>query len=401
MRRILITAAAALTAGLQLTAAPPAIIWQPDEKRPEVIDDRANIVMARDSSGNAAAAFAADTLAGQVAATGYIITWAPKWHFQGTGGVRLPDAAVSADHSVLTVLETAGEEQGPWQSRIVCISPKTGKVLRIVELKERKVETIRLLPGTTEALLYQTGQSAFKQSNRLLKVNLANGLTAAEYTPFTGDLESLAINADGSKAAAKLKDSPVILVYDLNDPAKMPEEIDSGFKGGALGFSPDNESVLAAADGRIYFFNLLNIGTQTRDPLPSPEGFLPDILRTAADRPGEMLVGQTNGPLYLLRGGRSFLLDDSCEGFAEFAGNLIMLVSMGHSTARFLDRNTLNETGKLQIKADRPTTRGNLMEVFFSPNNGLLALDSQGNIYARQSTTGRKWAKKLLFEAKK
>lgn len=158
--------------------------------------------------------------------------------------------------------------------------------------------------------------------------------------------------------------------------------------------------MLAAADGRIYFFNLLNIGTQTRDPLPSPEGFLPDILRIAADRPGEMLVGQTNGPLYLLRGGRSFLLDDSCEGFAEFAGNVIMLVSMGHSTARFLDRNTLNEAVKLQIKADRPTTRGSLMDVFFSPGDGLLALDSQGNIYARKNT-GRKWSKKLLFEAKK
>lgn len=386
---------------LNLAADPPPIIWQSDEKRPEVIDGRENIVIVRDASESASAAFPPDSAAGRIVQKGYILTWTPKWYFHGTGGVRLPDSAVSGDRSVMAVLETAGGERGPWQSRIVCISPKNGQVLRIVELKERNIERIRFLPGAAEVLLYQAGQSVFGQANRLLKADLASGGVTAEYPPLPGELQALCVSPDGAKAAVKLKNSTSILIYELAAPDRAPLVIDSGFEGGALGFTADKESVAAAGDGGIYFFSLLNPGTQSRDPVRFPGGFVPDFLEIAGDGTDEMIVGKTDGnPFHLLRGGRNFLLDDSGEGFACFAGNTIMLVTQGQSAARFLDRSTLAETARVQVRSDRPPTRGSLINLFYDPANGLLAVDSHGNIYTRQAGAGRKWNKKLLFAAR-
>jgi hypothetical protein len=387
---------------LNLFGAPPPIIWQSDEKRPEVIDGRENIIVSKDASENASAGFDPETSAGRIVQKGYHLTWSPKWNYYGTGGVKLPGAAVSKDRSVLAVLETVGEERGPWQSRIVCISPVNGHILRIIELKERKIERILFSGEKDEVLLYQSGQQAFDQKNRFVKVNLRSGKIVAEYPPLPGDeIQAFNINANGSHAVVKMKKSSSVLVYDLEQPEQEPLVLDSGFEGGAVGFAADGESVLAAGEGAVRFLSMLNPGTQTRDPIVSPDGFVPDFLEVAADGAHEIIVGKVEGgPFYLLRGGRNFLLDDSGEGFACFTEKSIMLVAQSQSTVRFLDRGTLAETARVPVKNDRPPTRGNLAGLFYDPDFGLLAVDSHGNIYTRK-LTGRKWNKKLLLSAKK
>ncbi len=391
-----------LTAALLGTCAaqgPPSIVWSPTTTRPEVVDTKANITINPDASGDHFGDLAEDTMASQIADRGHILNWAPLWLPHGAGRPNLPAATLSVDGSVLAVIETVGAAAGPRQSRIVCIHPGTGKVLRIIELKERSIERIHILNGRNEALLYQAGQKVFEQPNRLIKVSLETGSVTGEFPPFKGELRDLSLSHDGRQAAAIEKGSPNIQIYDLTSPGQPPVTFDSETQEGLTAFSPDGKLLLLATAKQLQFFDLANPGTRKRNPLNLPAGPKPDLFTAAPDQANEMLLGTLGGPLYLIRGERSFPLDDNFEGFASFADDMIMLVTMAKSTVRLLDRNTLREVARFQAKADRPITRGNLEQVFYQ-NGFLLVIDSQGNIYTRKPIKQR-WGKNLLIEAYK
>lgn len=378
---------------------PPPIIWQGNEKRPEVVDKKENIQIEKDQGGAFFEDLESGSAAAKIAMVGHRLGWMPRWNFTGSGNVRLPDAALSKDQSVLAIIETVGEERGPWQSRIVCISPDIGKILRIIELSERDIRNIMIVGESAEAVILQLGQKVFKQSNQLLKLNLANGQIIDESTPMNSKPEAIAINSEGTIIALKQEGSPDIWLYDVNELSKPPAKIPTTTDSSALEFTEDGESIMAAGSGKICFYNLVNLGTQTRDPINISTTMKPSLITVAPGNPNEILLAQSGGQVILVRNGSSYDLEDVSGGFAEFVGNSIMLLAAGNSVVRFIDRDNLTEKLKLQLKGDRPPTRGNIIQLYHTNREGLLAIDSHGNIYTRKPS-GKKWRKKMLIQTR-
>ncbi len=377
---------------------PPPIIWQNNEKRPEVVDKKENIQIEKDPEGSFFGDMDADNLAAKIAMTGYRLGWVPHWSFAGSGSVRLPDAVLCKDQSVLAIIETVGEDRGPWQSRIVCMSPSNGKILRFIELSERFIKYIMMIDDSTQAVVLQIGQKTFKQSNQLLKVDLNNGRIIGESTPLTGNPAISAINREGTKVALKLEDSPDLWLYDVDDLSRPPTKIQTSTNSSALCFTEDGESLMAAGSGKICFYSLLNLGTQTRNSINIPAALKPSLLIAAPGNPNEILLAQTGGPAILIRGGSTYELEDVSGGFAGFVGeSSLMVLAANNSVIRLLNRSDLTEKGKFQLKGDRPPTRGNILQLFNTDRDGVLTIDSHGNIYT-QKLSGKKWRKKMLIQ---
>ena len=77
-----------------------------------------------------------------------IIQWHPKLVLAGTSGVRLPDAAVSPDKSLLAFVETLGDEQGICGSRIIAFDTHTWTIPVLYVLPEDRIRKVAFIGDT-------------------------------------------------------------------------------------------------------------------------------------------------------------------------------------------------------------------------------------------------------------
>lgn len=250
--------------------------WEDGTERPKVEDNRDNITTEPQNSKNADKSIMENSLASNIADKKTRIEWKPKWYFDGAGSVRIASPVISADKSVIALIETAGKSVGPFASRIVLLNAaaKTGlPCLRIIELPETRINNLLLIPASSMALAIAEPQACFKQSLRVIAIDLISGERKSMTPPVSGNITGLAATED--IVALKTSESNQIFLFNPDDLSQKNGSMTSSFNGGSLTFTSDHKYLTSAGNGKVEFFNLENKSVTVDHEIKLPEKISP------------------------------------------------------------------------------------------------------------------------------
>ena len=333
-----------------------------------------------------------------------IIQWHPKLVLSGTSGVRLPDAAVSPDKSLLAFVETVGEEQGVCGSRIIALDTHTWTIPVLYLLPEDRIHKLTFIGDTGKIAALSTVKSEDGETlNRLLVFDLQTGGTTAScnlaYSPsrITADAVSGLVYVTESQ-------SPSVRIYNPENLKKNLKTIRSAGIDPAIAFADQGRTLVLATAGLLEF-------RKTSDFRPLSSQALPDNLI-----PQEILVPDASlcliVPPKLAMGDGICILNGSVRRFGNNCGGILAdsfepdtffaLMSRKGEIVQFA-LPTLEKKSSIIPEDITPKKPGDPVRIFSIPHARCLAvLDSSGNFYLLyRDMNGRKWQKELLFSPQK
>lgn len=369
--------------------------WEKD--RPKVEDSRDNIIIENNPAANPLENTPADCLAARIADKGRNFEWRAKWHFEGAGGPRLPDAAASPDGSIFAIVEVTGAANGPFSSRLVLINAYNFKCIRIIEIPEVRIARFIFLPGNDSAACIQEPQLSFKQTNQVFLLDLASGVKGTETPSFTSKVTGLAAMPD-NRLMVKTAESAKIYVFNLQNLAADPATLNTPFKGGVLAAAEDGVTLIAAGKGKALFFNLQDGQTAPVRESELPTEFNPDRITLCSD----------DGSLFAAADGKDVICTgtEKARVLARNAGSVLgydkknkrlMAALTVKSALAFYDMPKFEPAGVCYPKNGPPLTRGDIISLT-AVKSSILILDSHGNLFLMRKIRNT-WKKNLLLEA--
>lgn len=157
----------------------------------------------------------AGSLAQKITSKKKIYRWYPKWRFSGMGGPWLPDAKISEDKTVLAIVETTGEKEGPNGSRIVLINTCNWQILRIHEFKDRLISKICFIPNSIWLACWGEKQVKLKQPYSLTVINCKSGSEISSNKKMRTPISD--IHATRTKLLIKPLKTKHFFMYDFYD----------------------------------------------------------------------------------------------------------------------------------------------------------------------------------------
>jgi hypothetical protein len=403
--------------------------WQKKDDIIKVEDDRSNLYI---EQGNAVANIA-DTpkncSAYRIASRSENIEWRPKWYFIGIGGVRIADAALSSDKSLLALVENTGKISGLSGSRLVLLNTYNNRIVSIIELQRRKVNKICFIPGTEKIVCAADRQIKIKQPVSLMLVNCKSREIEDVNQSFSDKIRDLAVSKDGSSIFILGESSKQILMLKTEEWTSKPEPLKNNVgKPSLLAVSRGN-TLLAPSTGMIrqydavtgQYFNLINL----------PADFTPTAIIQDPDSEAMVLL-ENRGRAYFLNRKRIRKFFDGIGNTGTYMGERKTLAALTRSGSIAVFDLPGYNIQKRFIKANdiRPKTKGSILKIWFLPvipnvesatTSGkrkekkatkskkrqkpkrascVMALDSLGNLMTLQPGR-RRWKKALIFSPKK
>lgn len=156
------------------------------------------------------------------------LRWVPKQISGDTMPVRLTDAKLSPDGSVVAFVETTGPREGPYGSRIVLMDTNSWTTVKICEIKHRHIIKIQWIPGKDGWLgaicrLYP-GEDEDKQLPGVALIDLLEGTEKHFYTLPDETGRTGFITNGKTKLLLSHPKKPVICVIDAASPEKPVAE---------------------------------------------------------------------------------------------------------------------------------------------------------------------------------
>lgn len=333
-------------------------------------------------------------------ADGKRIQWAPQRVTGSIPGVRLPDAAISYDQSVLAFAELFGAESGPYGTRIILLNTHDWHILKIIEIK-RKVKKITFAGDTVYLAALCAEQPALEQSGGLSLIRLDSGAEAyfAELPPPSeGDLGA------GRSGCVFLADSQNsgIRYWKPGKPVKtgvIPTAAPA-----KLGFSPDGK-ILAAANGKgtIELFKMSDFRLLNTVRLPfSQEYPIHQVLflNNAKDflcAPDPL----SDRSSFVYRASQIFELKGRSSGSNVITGDGLRILHLKkvNGEIEILESDTLQKITSFMPEHVKPDTHGDPAHVFYLDHARLTAvLDTGGTFYLLCQPKGAsKFQKEIIF----
>ena len=333
-----------------------------------------------------------------------IIQWHPKLVLAGTSGVRLPDAAVSPDKSLLAFVETLGDEQGICGSRIIAFDTHTWTIPVLYVLPEDRIRKVAFIGDTGKIAALSTVKTEEGETrNRLLVFDLQTGMTTAScnlaYSP-----SRMVTDAVSGLVYITEARSPLVRIYNPENLEKPLKTIQCAGVDPAIAFTDQGRTLVLAAAGLLEF-------RKTSDFRPLSSQALPDNLT-----PQEILIPDSS--LYLIvppklaMGEGICILNGSVRRFGVNCGGILAdsfepdtffaLMSRKGEIVQFALPSLEKKTSIIPEDIS-PKKPGDPVRIFSIPHAKCLAvLDSSGNFYLLyRDVNGRKWQKELLFSPAK
>ncbi|OQA86963.1 MAG: hypothetical protein BWY31_01007 [Lentisphaerae bacterium ADurb.Bin242] len=338
---------------------------------------------------------------------GKVIRWSPRWVSGGTGGVRLPAWAMSRDFSVIVFVETLGEGEGPFSSRLVVYDTHTWTILLVHHLLKLDVRSAVFSKSQHLAVLCR-GQEAFKTPDELLVIRLRDGLPVARVT--VPDGERVYADSLDRFFVVRRKTSPqankVIVLENLfpDKPVKQGEkEMESVNASPVVTFSEDGDRVFFAGDKALESFKSSDLRPLSSVPLP--EKF---VTRSAlAVGPDAVILAprpETRCDALRIQNGQVQPFGEPSGGVLASpvpSGGLFYAVMNRKGKVALTVLSTLQEKESFSPETLVPRTTGNPEALFAFPHAKCLAvLDAGGSFYLiYKDPTGKRFRKELLFSA--
>lgn len=332
-----------------------------------------------------------------------IIRWSPKLVTAGTVGVRLPDAAVSPDRTLIVFIETTGAVNGPYGSRIIAFDTNTWTVPVLYQLPEEQIVKVAFIGDTGRIAALCKGQGEPESRDKLLVFDLQTGETVESC-----DLDYRPSRIVAEKVSGMLyvteANAPDVRIYNPGNLGEAPKRIRSRGNDPAIAFADKGAKIVMASGGMLEFYKTSDFRPLSN--LPVPENFTPQEilflggnLYLLAPPKTEMQEGicVLNTSIRRFGGNSAGVLSDSFEPDTFFA-----LMSRKGEIAQFAIP-SLEKMSSIFPEDLAPRKAGDPVKVYSVPHARCLAvLDSGGNFYLLyRDADGRKWRKELLFSAMK
>jgi len=350
-----------------------------------------------------------NSLAAQLAPLndGKSIRWSPKWFPGGTGGVRLAAWGISRDNSIIAFVETLGEEQGPFSSRLVLYDTHSWSILLVHHLLKQDVRSIAFTKDHFLVALCR-GQEALKTPDELLVIRLRDGRPMARVV--VPDAEKLYVDSldrffvthrEASKDARKV----LVLenVFSEKPAEQKQKEMESLNASPVVAFSGDGERIVFAGDKALEIF-------KSSDLRPLSSILLPEKFVTQS--------ALTVGAEAVILAPRKETLCDALriqygqiKAFGEPSGGVLALplpsdslfyaVMNRKGKVALMVLSTLQEKESFFPEALAPRTTGNPIALFPVPHAKCMPiLDAGGSFYLiYKDPSGKRFRKELLFSA--
>ncbi len=374
--------------------------WDKDLKLPEVKDDAKNVLREPYHPDELAKIAESTGLAAKIAVAEKL-KWQPAWKYEGVGGVTLPSIAISDDRSLLAIVETTGEMNGPNGSRLVIVRVTDWLVLRIHTLKTKKVHKALFLTDSTELLLSASRQPELKENNEIIIVDGGSGATIKSKKiknrvkdfVVLGSRIVACLEADAQKGGSEL--------YEMDaDSLQMKTGYKTENKDGILApHSPADGKFIFAGDRNVEIFSI-----SQNEPLAKFAGAESKVPSAALALPGDDLVFATyaGGGAYLFRGERPRKLLDMADSSLIFdhAGGLLVASSIKKDSAVLFKLPGLDESESFSMSSLKPKTSGDVIFSAVLTKQSYVFADSHGNFFTC-TKKGKKWKKELGIAAMK
>lgn len=324
---------------------------------------------------------------------------------------RVPDVKLSPDASVLVFLETLGEAQGPFGSRLILMSTNSWNVLNILEIRDRYFEKFEFIPGTTKIAALCIAQKACRQEQGFACIDLLTGKEERfqQIDPGIGDVAFLVDNR--KNLIVSHPERQAVIVLPLESKGHQEIQVESPNSMVALSNDGTELAVLNPKHGRkIEIF-------RTSDWLPAATVSLPETINAkrfyfARGKKSFLICGDpsySSGSL-LIRAGKAISPDGIASGRALFTENgkkIYHLTDTGNEI-QVIDSITGAEQRIIEVNRAEPHFRkakpGKVTHLFYIPTcKGLAMFDSNGNLFLipaeRQGTEkGKNDERAIIFQ---
>lgn len=302
---------------------------------------------------------------------------------------RIPDIQLSPDSSLLVFIETIGEAQGPFGTRLILMSTSSWQVLNILEFRDRFFKKIAFIPGTTKIAALCIAQEECNQKQGFACLDLLNGKEERfqQIEPGIGDTAFL-VDKNQNLIVSHPQRS-VLIVLPLN--GKGHHEINVSDPNSLAVLSEDSNelAVLKPQHGkRIEIF-------RTADWLPAATVELTETTNAAKFHfaRGDKAFFICGDPSYsssslLVRAGKTTELNEVSSGNAVFTdhGKKIHHLSDTGNRIHVIDGVSGAELRSLEIDKVQPGFKkakpGKVTHLFYIPAcDGLAMFDDRANLF--------------------
>ncbi len=329
------------------------------------------------------------------------LKWQPLWKYEGLGGVNLPSIAISDDNSLIAIVERTGEIKGPNGSRIIIMRTSDFTILRIHELKEKKIEKALFIPSDKKLILSSSKQPEIKQSNEIIlfDFDLGSAVNSRRLKKSVTDfiqLENFIIALFEPEPGSNIAELLALDADNLETKKSYSTSNSSGIMADSLSY---DGNFVFAGNNKIEIFSISK--PDAIQKLVPPEKGTPSSVAYIPGKSVFFVIYQEKGA-YVFKDGvprKIMSFPDSAILYSE-EEDLLLISSLKGDRTVFFKPPDFEETDNVSFSSLKPKTKGDTIFIARLDKENYMFLDSQGSIYTCVKK-GKRWKKALIIEAMK
>ena len=295
--------------GVAETVRPPVVHIEEQSERPTVAPTGSVVAVSSPGVDNAAGT-PGGMAAARLAVRDRIFQWTPSPAPRATGGADLVGAAISPDESLLVLAERVGGAGALNSTRLVLVNLASGRIVNILELKERRIGEIAFPAGSSSLLAAQHAQPEFGHEAKLLLIDLRDGAVTAESAALPEPPRSFVSDGEGVWYTLATEKEH-FFELPLSALAGAPKLLRTRAEFPRIIFGIDGRELVVYGRGQCEYYRIER-GRATYDGAAAlPEDFSP-VWAAATSLPGgrSIVFGEADGPACLVGGGGALRIAD-------------------------------------------------------------------------------------------
>ncbi len=395
LRKYILGAVVSVAAAVSATEAPK-IYYTPPHTEPE-IKETGYFSALEDPGADNLELTPPGADAAAAAAQGIYFEWIPSADTSSlTGDADLTGAAISADQTLLAVLERIGGAGEPNSGRVLFFNLNNGKLINGITLEKVRPGDAAFIPGTPVLVVAEHAQPELGRHERILTVNPSwNGNMPETVCGYPADGEISSLAAGKNFAACAIKGEKYFQTIRPGESGKAVTKVRTLIETPAL--IADGENLLAAGKGRAEYFNMAAAEPELLYSFALPEDFTAD--GGFGNGSGEYILFDTEGRKAMLVRNKTFRMlngDFTGTGCVGKAGKIVLGVEYKKSLSVFNPPKS-EAVQTVSPGAIKPFSKADVLAVFYRTVSDELILVDRKAVISRIKINPRRWNKTVIF----
>ena len=328
----------------------------------------------------------------------HLYSWLPLWHYTGSGGVSLPDAAISSDLSLLAILETVPRGTVDKGTMIILINTYNWTVLRIHYFKDHLFTRVLFVPEQDNLIVWEETQHN-KKHRKIHSIDIESGSLISSSRDISDALSGIALDPYGKQLFLKTSNGKKsIYVFSTLDLEEKPAKRKCNQEAANIAVS-NNRLVLAGKEKIITYKLSFN---QKMAEVENKFGFIPENIIFAGGT-DKLAFSEYMKSVFVLIGSQTKELSKTAGHVIFYRKDIDILAFEEYRRRQivFVKMSDFAQISTLIPERIKPKTKAGALFLSYLPHiEKYIVLDTKGNLCLYHQP-GKKWRKKIIFSAKK